>query len=92
MYVPRHFVEPRTEVLHNLIKENPLGVLITNGESGLDANHIPFELSSDQAPLGVLHCHVARANPVWQDIATGDEVLDVFSAALACSSPNWYPC
>nr|WP_298686665.1 FMN-binding negative transcriptional regulator [uncultured Dongia sp.] len=91
MYVPRHFVEPRTEVLHNLIKENPLGVLITNGESGLDANHIPFELSSDQAPLGVLHCHVARANPVWQDIATGDEVLVVFRAAHAYISPNWYP-
>jgi transcriptional regulator len=91
MYVPPHFAEPRAELLHKLIRENPLGVLITNGKSGLDANHIPFELSSEQKQLGVLHSHVARANPVWQDIATGDEVLVVFRASHAYISPNWYP-
>jgi transcriptional regulator len=41
--------------------------------------------------MGVLHAHVARANPVWQDIATGDEVLVVFRSAHAYISPNWYP-
>ena len=41
--------------------------------------------------LGVLHTHVARANPVWRDIASGDEVLVVFRAADAYISPSWYP-
>jgi transcriptional regulator len=91
MYVPPHFAESRTDVLHGLIKEHPLGVLITNGPDGLDANHIPFELSSDKGTLGVLHAHVARANPVWQDVATGDQVLVVFRSAHAYISPNWYP-
>jgi transcriptional regulator len=91
MYVPPHFAETRTEALHALIRDNPLGVLVTNGKSGLDANHIPFELSGEQGAMGVLHCHVARANPVWQDIAGGDEVLVVFRAAQAYISPNWYP-
>ncbi|MCK1336636.1 FMN-binding negative transcriptional regulator [Bradyrhizobium sp. 38] len=91
MYVPPHFVEARAEVLHDLIENNPLGILFTNGKSGLDANHIPFELHAHEGQQGVLHSHVARANPVWQDLATGDEVLIVFRAADAYIAPNWYP-
>jgi transcriptional regulator len=91
MYVPAHFDEPDTAVLHALIVENPLGILITHGSSGLDANHIPFELKADEGPRGVLHAHVARANPVWQDVANGDEVLVVFRAGDAYVSPTWYP-
>lgn len=91
MYVPPHFAEPNTELLHDLIEKNALGILITNGGSGLDANHLPFELNKAQGAEGVLHSHVARANPVWQDVATGDEVLVVFRAADAYIAPNWYP-
>src|SRR5690606_18040113 len=32
-----------------------------------------------------------RSNPVWQDIADGDEVLVVFRAGDAYISPQWYP-
>ncbi|OYU88308.1 MAG: transcriptional regulator [Bradyrhizobiaceae bacterium PARB1] len=91
MYVPAHFDESRADVLHALIEKNPLGVLVTNGKSGLDANHIPFELDRSQGAFGILHSHVARANPLWQDVTDGDEVLVVFRAADAYISPNWYP-
>ncbi|MGV2292338.1 FMN-binding negative transcriptional regulator [Trinickia sp. YCB016] len=91
MYVPAHFDESRTEILHARIAEYPFGTLITNGKSGLDANHIPFELASGEGDLGVLRAHVARANPVWQDVANGDEVLVVFRAGDAYISPTWYP-
>ncbi len=91
MYVPAHFDEPRTEVLHDLIRTHPFGMLVTHGASGLDANHIPFELDARQGAMGVLNAHVARANPVWQDVSSGDEVLVVFRAADAYVSPNWYP-
>jgi transcriptional regulator len=91
MYVPAHFEESRTDVLHDLIKQHPFGMLVTYGASGLDANHIPFELNPQQGELGVLTAHVARANPVWRDVADGDEVLVVFRAADAYISPNWYP-
>ena len=91
MYVPSHFEEPRTEVLHELIVANPFGTLFTHGTSGLDANHIPFELNATQGTHGVLSAHVARANPVWQDLSNGDEVLVVFRAGDAYISPNWYP-
>lgn len=38
-----------------------------------------------------MNCHVARNNPVWQDVSTGDEALVVFRAADAYVSPQWYP-
>ncbi|NYE25376.1 FMN-binding negative transcriptional regulator [Pigmentiphaga litoralis] len=91
MYVPAHFDEPRPEVLHQLIADHPLGVLFTHGQSGLDANHLPFELNASEGALGKLHSHVARDNPVWQDIADGDDVLVVFRAGDAYISPQWYP-
>lgn len=91
MYVPAHFDEPSQDALHELIEKHPLGILITRGSSGLDANHIPFELDRTSGDYGTLRCHVARNNPVWQDIATGDEVLVVFRSADAYISPNWYP-
>jgi transcriptional regulator len=91
MYVPAHFDESRTQVLHDFIRQYPFGMLVTHGASGLDANHIPFELDPGRGALGVLNAHVARANPVWQDIRDGAEVLVVFRAADAYVSPNWYP-
>lgn len=91
MYVPTHFDEPRAEMLHDLIRQHPFGMLVTHGSNGLDANHLPFELDAKHGKEGVLNAHVARANPVWQDVSNGDEVLVVFRAADAYVSPNWYP-
>ncbi|WP_116135634.1 FMN-binding negative transcriptional regulator [Trinickia diaoshuihuensis] len=91
MYIPADYNEPRVEVLHACIAQHPFGMLVTHGVNGLDAIHIPFELDTQAGGLGILRAHVARANPVWQDVANGDEVLVVFRAADAYISPNWYP-
>ncbi len=91
MYVPAHFDVPQTETMHALIASHPFGTLFTHGKSGMDANHVPFELEPGHGELGLLRAHVARANPVWQDVASGDEVLVVFRAGDAYISPNWYP-
>ena len=91
MYVPPHFEVSNPEVLHDLIAHHPLGVLVTQGESGLNANHIPFELEASASTHGNLRAHVARNNPVWQLSTNGDEVLVVFQADDAYISPNWYP-
>lgn len=91
MYLPRHFEEQRPEALHDLIDKHPLGMLVTHGSDGLDANHVPFELDAGEGPHGVLRAHVARNNPLWQNVAQGDEVLVVFRAQDAYISPNWYP-
>lgn len=90
MYVPAEFAEPRTEALHALMRQHPLGTLITHGKDGLNATHLPFELDTREGGLGVLRAHVARPNPVWQDAGSG-EVLVVFQAFDAYISPQWYP-
>lgn len=91
MYLPAHFNESRTEILQQCIARHPFGTLITHGQGGLDANHLPFELAAHEGTLGVLRAHVARANPLWQQVTNGDEVLVVFRAGDGYVSPNWYP-
>lgn len=91
MYVPAHFEVSDPATMHALMAAHPFGTLFTNGRSGMDANHIPFELDAGHGELGMLKAHVARANPVWQDVANGDEVLVVFRAGDAYISPTWYP-
>ena len=59
MYVPRHFAETRVEVLHELIRRHPLGTLVVAAPDGLEASHVPFEISPEPAPFGTLRCHVA---------------------------------
>ncbi len=91
MYVPAHFSVSDEEALFRLIRENPLGVLVTRGRGGLDANHVPFELDPSAGERGVLRAHVARANPVWREVEDGAEVLAVFRAEHVYVSPNWFP-
>jgi transcriptional regulator len=91
MYMPAHFAIKNPEVLHRIIREHPLGALVTLGPDGLDANHIPFEMDVTQGALGLLTAHVARANPVWQQCRDGAEVLVVFRGNESYISPNWYP-
>ena len=91
MYLPAHFAETRPEELQRIIREHPLGMLVTHGSHGLDADHIPFEYDPGEDGLGVLSAHVARANPVWQRCPSGTPVMVVFRGAQAYVSPNWYP-
>ncbi|WP_176314865.1 FMN-binding negative transcriptional regulator [Burkholderia vietnamiensis] len=90
-YVPADFAESNPDALRELIVQHPFGSLVTHGASGLDANHLPFELLPRDGGLGELHAHVARANPLWQEVANGDDVLVIFRAGDAYISPNWYP-
>jgi transcriptional regulator len=92
MYQPRHFIEDRPEVLHELVQTHPLGLLITHDGQDIEANALPWLLDAD--PLGgpgILRAHVARANPVWQQARGDVNSLVVFQGPQAYISPNWYP-
>ncbi len=91
MYLPEHFRESRVEVMHALIREQPLAVLVTLGSDGLNANHIPIEIDPEPTPFGTLRGHVARANPVWRDYAADIETLVVFQGPASYVTPAWYP-
>ena len=53
MYIPPHFAESRPEQLHRIIREHPLGALVTQGAAGLDADHMPFEFDPGVGPHGI---------------------------------------
>jgi transcriptional regulator len=91
MYLPAHFEEARIDQVHRLMREHPLGALVTNGPDGLDANHIPFEFDASGGEHGMLRAHVARANPICATVYNGTGVLVIFKGADAYISPNWYP-
>ncbi len=90
MYNPSHFdTSDDRAALLALMRAHPLGALVTHGPQGLDANHLPFEV--DEA-AGVLRAHVARANPLWQQVpAEGMSAMVVFRGDDGYISPNWYP-
>lgn len=89
MYLPSAFREDSLEVQHDFIRAHPLGVLMTSGEGGLMANHIPC-LLYPEGPHGVLRLHMARANPQWKELAAGGDCLLVFHGAQAYITPSWY--
>jgi transcriptional regulator len=91
MYNPLHFEESRPEELERIISEYPLGTLIYCSPDGLDATHVPFIYKKEPGPQGKLVAHVARKNPIWQQVANGTEVLTIFHGSNAYISPNWYP-
>lgn len=91
MYIPAHFLIQNPQDLHAILREHPLGALVTAGPDGLDANHIPFEFDPNQGAHGCLTAHVARANPVWQQCQDGADVLVIFRGNESYISPNWYP-
>ncbi len=91
MYLPAHFEESRPEVLQRLLREHPLGLLVTQQhDARLEANAIPFLLDASVGTNGILRGHLARANPQWQHLKDGARALVVFQGPDAYVSPGWY--
>jgi transcriptional regulator len=90
MYQPPHFREDRLAVQHALIRAHPLGLLITAGPAGLQANQVPVLIDSDASENGTLRAHLARANPQLQELASAGECLVVFQGPQRYITPSWY--
>jgi transcriptional regulator len=87
MYVPKHFAESDEATLYELIDKHSFGTLITTVAGGPFASHVPFLVDRTRRRL---YCHLARANPQWQQIAAAPAVLAIFSGPHAYISPTWY--
>jgi transcriptional regulator len=90
MYLPAHFAITDTAPLYDLIQTDSLGLLTTQENGQVFADPIPFFLTqlNDKA---VLHCHVARANPVWQRLEKNAHAMVVFQGPTSYVSPSYYP-
>lgn len=87
MYTPKHFELTAPGALAAFIDAHAFGTLITAPEGRPFASHVPFLLDREQ---GVLHCHLARANPQWQALAQVPEALVIFTGPHGYVSPTWY--
>lgn len=87
MYTPKHFEQTDERTLWDFVDEHSFGTLLTVVDGQPFASHLPF--SSDRAAR-VLHCHVARANPQWQQLASSPRVLAIFAGPHGYISPTWY--
>jgi transcriptional regulator len=90
MYEPPLHKKESLEAQHALILSAPLGLLISNGADGLEANVLPFLLDPSASPLGTLRVHMARANKQWRALQQAEETLVVFQGPDRYISPNWY--
>jgi transcriptional regulator len=90
MYIPQHFAEERSDVLHAAIARTGLATLVTIGPGGLMATHLPLVLDPRAGRLGTLYGHVARGNPQWRDHIESVEALAIFLGPDAYISPSWY--
>ena len=91
MYTPRAFAVDDLPELQQWIRHTRLAQLVTFGEQGLLASHLPLLLNSDESTNGTLYGHLAKANPQWRELQNGAEALVIFAGADAYISPSFYP-
>lgn len=89
VYLPPAFTESRPEILIEHIERHDFGLLVSRGENGIVASHIPFLLVGRGDKL-LLQAHLARANPQADDIAAAGEAVAIFQGPHAYISPSWY--
>lgn len=99
MFVPRHYREPDSSWMVDLMLANPLALMVSNGQPGDPpfATHLPVipdpERSADwSAGLSgaTVIGHMNRENPHWAALRDGDVVLLTFTGPHAYVSPTLY--
>jgi len=91
MYQPKSFRQDNVDEMKAMMKAYPLATLVTTGQHGTQANHIPLILKEVAAGEHVLWGHIAKANPLWQELDNSASVLAIFHGPNGYVSPNYYP-
>jgi len=86
MYMPDHFKVSEENEIFAFIDAHAFGQLISIDVGKPYASHLPFLIASDRKSL---HCHLARQNPQWQQLAD-QQVLITFLGPHDYISPSWY--
>ena len=87
MYTPKLNRNENIEELHEFIRKNGFGILISTVEGKPWASHIPLLLSADGKKLSG---HIARGNRQWKEWNTETEVLTIFTGPHTYISSSWY--
>lgn len=90
MFIPKVFKVDCRDQMFALIKEHPLATLVCNTKAGLEANHLPMLVEERDGKV-LLIGHIAKANPLHQNITNGTKVLVTFQGPQAYISASYYP-
>jgi transcriptional regulator len=90
MYIPSSFKVTDQATLHDFMRVNSFATVITTQNGKPFASLLPLLLDGSLGLQGALIGHMARANPQWQEMQAGAEVLVLFHGPHAYVSPAWY--
>ena len=88
MYLRPAFTETDLGKIIALIEANPFGLLVTHGDGGMQASHVPFLVDRAGDSL-ILSAHLGAPNAQCADL-DGGQALAIFSGPHAYISPGWY--
>lgn len=91
MYLPSAFKQHDLMAQVELIRQYPLGLLISYSAEGIEANPIPFLADVDATGQLILRAHLSRGNGQWKSLADRGQCMVVFQGADGYISPSWYP-
>ncbi|KAA3451514.1 transcriptional regulator [Mesorhizobium sp. SARCC-RB16n] len=89
MYTPPAFRDDDKDSLMATIRAARLANFVTATADGPLATPLPLFLDETEGEHGVIHGHLARANPQWRVPAIGDG-LAIFMGPDAYVTPVWY--
>jgi transcriptional regulator len=90
MYIPPYYRNSDLTEIKNFIRQNPFGILVTNGKEVPESTHIPFELVVGIDGKEYLQGHISRGNPQWKSFSNGETVLAIFMGPHTYVSSSWY--
>ena len=91
MHIPKQFKQEDKAKIKTLIADYPLAALIFKNANGLEANHIPLQLTQTNDQEWTLIGHIARGNPMWKNVEDKADILVIFQGPQSYITPNWYP-
>jgi transcriptional regulator len=89
MYNPKHFEIADLAAVHAMIRENVFATFAAVIDGTIHFAYLPVLLDESAKPLGSVHFHCARANPL-ATIADGAVVKMSIMGAHTYISPDWY--
>ncbi len=89
MYIPNaNRVDEQAQLLP-FMRAHPFATLVSQVAGSLFASHIPLTIIETNGQV-MIHGHLAKANPQWQELATQQEILVIFQGPHAYISPSHY--
>lgn len=89
MYTPNHNRIEDTATLLAFMRAHSFAALVTHGDAGLRATHLPVVVEQDGERVRLL-AHLAKANPQWRDFAGDRDAMIIFAEPHAYVSPRHY--